>query len=249
LRAAYLPKLKGEKMDKYQQRIIRDSKLQSKLDNAETYNDIKTNGTVTLIQESVPKTKYKLKISCCNSGIEKINGQNETEIIGGWHIWEIDIDFDKKIKELKIEFANKIADDLIIKLNYADADKVAYEKEQTELKRQEIISAMKISHSTGDSLVNIYFQHCSENVTRTEISLFQKGGTPVAVLSEPQLIAKYKVDNEMMFKAITGLAYGYYSYQVEQFDADNNSIAKSDITDFNISQPYYYGGKNIVGNC
>ena len=52
-----------------------------------------------------------------------------------------------------------------------------------------------------------------------------------------QLMAKYKITDEIFFKSIDGLAYGRYYFQLLQFDKDNNQIAATDYIDFEIKKP------------
>ena len=102
-------------------------------------------------------------------------------------------------------------------------------------KKDSLLKAAKISHSTGNDLVNIYFQPCCDEYERTEITLYKDG----------QMLAKYKVDDDVFFKAITGLAYGTYEYVVKQFGANNKLLLETNKIKFTLSRPNY-GGKPVV---
>ena len=86
-----------------------------------------------------------------------------------------------------------------------------------------------IKVSTGNDLVNIYFQPSSETYCKTIIELF------LAEDKNPgQLIGKYKVDEDMMFKSISGLARGNYAFKLYQYDNKGNLLIKTDYQYFKI---------------
>lgn len=92
----------------------------------------------------------------------------------------------------------------------------------------------------GNDLVNIYFQPCREDYSRTEITLYKVDK------NEKFMLSKYKVDEEVFFKSITGLAYGKYAYKVRQYTKKNDIIFETNYIEFNLSAPYYGDGRNTV---
>lgn len=85
---------------------------------------------------------------------------------------------------------------------------------------------------TGESLVNIYWKHAKENIValvRIDLYMCDK--------SDSKLMGKYKENDEVFYKSITGLAYGDYCFKLFQFDKDNNEIASTDYIYFSISKP------------
>ncbi len=94
---------------------------------------------------------------------------------------------------------------------------------------------MNVSHSTGNDLVNIYFQPCCDEYERTEITLYK----------DNQMLTKYKVDDGVFFKSISGLAYGNYEYIVKQFGKNDKLLLETGKIRFSISRPNY-GGKPII---
>ena len=149
--------------------------------------------------------------------------------------YRIDIDFRNRIDKLRFTFKGGLADDYILNLKYVEADKEAYYAEQAKTARENLIKAAAIKHSTGNDLVNIYFQPCCEEYERTEITLFK----------DNQMLAKYKVDDGTFFKSISGLAYGTYEYIVKQFGKNDKLLLETDKIKFSISRPNY-GGKGVV---
>ena len=105
------------------------------------------------------------------------------------------------------------------------------------MNKEALLAAAAIKCSTGADLVNIYFQPCNNDYARTEIVLYR----------DDQMLAKYKVDEECFFKAITGLAYGTYKFILKQYDKDNNIILESDKIAFTIkSATAHIQGKHTV---
>ena len=150
------------------------------------------------------------------------------------------IDFNnKEISKLKIVFRNNLADDYTIELRYKEADRQAYYAQKEQERKDALLAAAAIKCSTGADLVNIYFQPCNNDYVRTEIILYR----------DEQMLAKYKVDEECFFKAITGLAYGTYKFILKQYDKDNNVILESDPASFKIeSATAHIYGKGFVCN-
>lgn len=147
----------------------------------------------------------------------------------------IQLDFDNKIDSIIIKFKLNLADSLIVPIEYVEADKEKYYAKQAQQKKDELLKTASIKHSTGNDLVNIYFQPCCDEYERTEITLFK----------DNQMLAKYKVDDGVFFKSISGLAYGNYEYIVKQFSNDNTVLIETDKIKFTIRRPNY-GGNPVI---
>ncbi len=158
--------------------------------------------------EDITKTKYTLRIvSGCAEKIYAIKGgiklelhyeeSPQSKIKRPLAIFSCPIDFDDRIDSIEIQFKYDVADSLMIPIVFEEADKEAYYAQKAKENRDTLIKAAQIKHSTGNDLVNIYFQPCCDTYAKTTITLYTKD----------QLMAKYKVDEEMFFKSITGLAY------------------------------------------
>jgi len=147
----------------------------------------------------------------------------------------LQLDFDNKIDNIIIKFKLNLADSLIVPIEYVEADKEKYYAKQAQQKKDELLKTASIKHSTGNDLVNIYFQPCCDEYERTEINLFK----------DNQMLAKYKVDDGVFFKSINGLAYGTYEYVVKQFGKDDKLLLETDKIKFSLIAPNY-GGKHVI---
>ena len=153
--------------------------------------------------------------------------------------YRLNINFNDRIEKIKISFINNLADDYILTIKYEEADKERYHAKKEQERKEALLAAAAIKCSTGADLVNIYFQPCNDSYARTEIILYR----------DEQMLAKYKVDEECFFKAITGLAYGTYKFILKQYDKDNNIILESNPTSFKIvSATAHIYGKGFVCN-
>lgn len=212
------------------------------------------NDSITVTQnENYNITKYVLTLPI--KGIERISllkSNDEWENIeydAKHKVVKINLDFEDKIKKIKFKFVDNIADELEMKVIFKDADKKLYDakiKAEFEAKeREKLLKALSLSHACGQDLVNIKFQNCNNEVAYTKISLYDYNGES----RERQLMATYKVEEGVFFKAIKDLAYGRYEYKVEQFDKNDNLIVSSEYIEFKIIPPGYgYFGKNQVCN-
>lgn len=158
------------------------------------------------------------------------------------------LDFENKADALKIVFKNNLADDLIIPIEYIEADKEKYYNKIEKAKNDDLLAKAQIKHSTGADLVNIYFQPCCDAYAKTEIELYlakgrfsQPSGQCVTFFTPQllggqveQLIGKYLIDDGSLFKSISGLAKRVYCYKVRQFDINGKILCESDLSFFSI---------------
>ena len=148
--------------------------------------------------------------------------------------FKIALDFDNKASEIKISFKYEIAPDYTFKIQYKDANKELYykrkkrEKENQEAERKKSLDkTVNIEAHTGNMLVNISFNPCSYDCERTVIELYRTN----------RLMAKYDVEKGVFFKSITGLAYGYYTFILKQYNSDQELIYESKSHSFSIHKP------------
>ena len=221
----------------------------------------KTTNYFTIKQDKdITKTVYVLKISqdrCPFVSAVQVRKNNSYVDIP---LSEIIIDFNDRIDAIRLKFIKNIADDLEIGIAYKEADKQAYNEMQAVLQKENTLKRAAIKHSTGESLVNIYFQPCADNYDHTEILLFIPEKTEVKKVGGPHgpvnqesvlswsLIMKTTVENGLFFKSITGLAFGRYAYIVKQFDKNNNLLVETAYIEFYIrkQQPPMINPGNIV---
>lgn len=222
-------------MDKYQKVVF--NRIKFKLINNDGNGSVSIdNNKIQFIQnENYTIEKYNFII--ISEVVESVivKGEKEVKFNCENNQIEIPIDFCNQYKEIEFVFSNDIVDNLKLPTLYVGANKEEFDKKNNDIKRQELITKMRISSSCGDSLVNIKFQPANENVVKTKIELYD---------ANKQLMAKYNIEEDLFFKSIDGLAYGKYYYVVEQFDKDNKSVVKSDYLEFELTIPSY--GRNTV---
>ena len=231
-------------MDKYQRELLLDNREDKRYrcycisvkSNRDIgyYVDCETDTFILQQEEDIHSTKYTFGIYD-NSLITKCfslknNKWQELEKSQP-NLFSCVLDFDDRVEKIKICFKDDMADDYVFSIVYQEADKEAYYAKQEQQKKDSLLKAAKISHSTGNDLVNIYFQPCCDEYERTEITLYK----------DSQMLAKYKVDDGVFFKAITGLAYGTYEYVVKQFGANNKLLLETNKIKFTLSRPNYGG--------
>ncbi len=186
--------------------------------------------------ENITITKYNLHIK--NDAIETvfaIKNKIETPFEIDSNNFRYQLDFDNRIDSVKIIFKHHVADDLIIPIEFIEADKEAYYAKKEAERIAELHRKAAISHATGINLVNIYFQPCSEKYAKTEIILYRGGF----------MVAKYSVEGEMYFKAITDLAFNDYSFVLKQLSVDGEILLETEHINFNIKLPVATNKNNI----
>lgn len=158
---------------------------------------------------------------------ESIDPVYSTPKSGDQKRFSIELDFKKRIESIRIVFVDNIADDLIIPIVYVEADKEKYYAKKEQEHKDSLLKKANIKVSTGADLVNIYFQPCSEDYAHTEIVLYK----------DSMMLAKYKVDKDVFFKSINGLAYGKYEFVLKQFNGQGNILLETVKIAFDIKSP------------
>jgi len=239
-------------MDKYQKYLMELSHSYISYILKEKEKNCFNDGKITIKQdEDITITKYQLHISskaiesvfAINSGKEEKLNESIDPIYsspksGEQKRFSIELDFEKRIESIKIVFVDNLADDLIIPVVYAEANKEQYYAKKEKERKDSLLKKADIKVSTGADLVNIYFQPCLEDYLRTEIILYKDG----------MMLAKYKVDEEVFFKSINGLAYGKYEFVLKQFNTRNETILETDKISFQIVPPTFGMGRHTVVN-
>ena len=97
---------------------------------------------------------------------------------------------------------------------------------------------MNLHHSTGQDLVNIYFDKARDDIDTIEIELFlMMNGKEINIMKKAK-------KREKLFHIFSGLAYGTYAYKVIQY-SKKDKVIESKLTQFILKAPNY-SGKPIV---
>jgi hypothetical protein len=244
-------------MDKYQSKLLEKGvylQVKTSIDDRDG-KEIKPwpNDSITIIQDKdYHHNLYCLSIiSSVAEKVETFKSGKWEEVIGQPDLthtyWEakvndynIDLDFNSRVEKIKFVFKKDLADDFELNIEYKESDKSIFDKETEEKRIADLVQKMSVRTTTGDDLINVMFAVVSEDVKKTEVDLYsldnQKNRSPMG---------KFPVEEGMMFKSITGLAYGTYSIQVIQFDSANNIIVQSGFYDVVLRRPNY-GGKPTI---
>jgi len=161
----------------------------------------------------------------------------------------VPVDFNNQIKEMELHF-NGVIDPIKIPVQYIAIDKNIYDSKLENERQFNLATKANIKVSTGEALVNIYFQPCKDNYAKTVIELYLAVGKyppaptvmgrgmkyrPALLSATPgQMIGKYNVEEGMMFKSITGLAKGAYGFKLSQYDNEGNLLFTTDYQYFQI---------------
>lgn len=142
--------------------------------------------------------------------------------------FEAVLDFSDRIKKIKICFVNGLADDLIIPVEYVEADKEEYYKKEREKNLEKLKNALSLKVNTGSNLVNICWKLANDEIEKVKIDLYVGYG------KNKQLMANYILDNTVFYKSISELAYGYYCFVLKQINKNGEVVIETDFIEFNI---------------
>lgn len=225
-------------MNKYQEFLIGKCFRRFDRNNRKYFKFVEENDKIILEQdENIELIDYTLTLSNIYvETIEKIlilKNDKWKEIETNETI-SINLNFLDKTQQIKFVFKNNIADDYIVNIEYVEANKEIYYAKKANEYRDKLLKNINVKCSTGADLVNIYFQPCCDKYSYSEIELYK----------ENMKIAKYKVDSEILFKSINGLAYGKYEFVLNQFNSNGTLLISTGKISFSISGPRM----NIVGH-
>ncbi len=161
----------------------------------------------------------------------------------------VPVDFNNQIKEMELHF-NGVIDPIKVPVEFKSIDKSIYDLKLENERQSDLAAKSNIKVSTGEALVNIYFQPCNDNYSKTSIELYLAVGKyppaptvmgrgmkyrPALLSATPgQMIGKFDVEEGMMFKSITGLAKGAYGFKLSQYDNNGNLLFTTDYQYFQI---------------
>lgn len=168
--------------------------------------------------------------------VQELDPVSSSPKSGNQNRFFLPISFDNKIDFIRIVFKNNLADDLFFPVIYEEADKEKYYAKKEQERKDGLLSNANIKVSTGIDLVNIYFQPCCEEYHRTEIILYR----------DNMMLAKYKVNEEMFFHPISGLAFGKYEFILKQYDDKGNVILETEKISFSLSMPNFSGRHTVI---
>lgn len=185
--------------------------------------------------------------ACAVKRVEAVYANGVREIPFADRKFSVPINFDDRAQKIILYFKYDLAEPLTLELRYAEADRAKWDKKvadeeaaKIEKEREEarlnVVKAAHISHRTGENLVNIYFQPCSENCVKTVINLYANNA----------MIAEYECGKGVYFKSVTGLAYGVYEYTVSQYGGDGAALFITDKIHFRLDDPMDGYRRNAV---
>ena len=217
-------------MDKYQAKLLERNK-QFTLESGQGNGQVELADSEIVLTQNENYNVKKYELIIINDAIETIQLDGKT--IQGNESFKADIDFDNKAKKIIISFKNGFANPCEFNVRYVEANKTAYDQKVAAQNNAECLANMNATCKTGVDLVNIYWNKASENYAYTKIALFvyvenQK--------SEYLFMQEFKIDNEIFYKSVTGLALGDYKVKVSQFNSNNNLIVSTEVK-FSITNP------------
>lgn len=245
-------------MDIYQKKLMEEgtaiyaySDLQHVADTGRFH--ISEDDSITVVQDKdYHRTKYTIDIrSVVLSSVEFVKGpsavafavQKDSSLAKeGKDVGQFTgiVDFDDRATAIRLHFKNDLADPLTLALHYQESDKEAFDEEVEKTRVADLVKAMNVRVTTGESLINVMFSQVSSDVAKSIITLYVRDNQ-----DNRSLMGSFPVESGMLFKSIPGLAFGRYSIKVAQVDAQDQFIAASDYVDVEIRQPNY-GGKPVI---
>ena len=173
----------------------------------------------------------------------------DKEVVKKFNSFEFTLDFANKVKEIYITFVDGIADPAILKVDYIESSKEAWD-EKMRIENQKVLTEKaNVKVNTGDSIINVTFQPVNDSFSYSKVELYTISGTKVVnnkTENEYQLMAKYKTPEDVYFHSISGLAYGTYAIVLVEYDANNKELYKSDFLKVTLSKPNYSGKPTVT---
>jgi hypothetical protein len=177
------------------------------------------------------------------SSDQTIETQNSVLNVGSADTIAVDFDVMDPILKAVLHFKNNIIDDFVVNFTYKLNPKNFIDP------KIGLLEKLKMRHSLGEQLLNIYFQLANDQVEQTEIEIFVGDGRfDMGALKDVlnrQLISRISLEKNTKFYSAKDLAFGVYSYRLVQKDKNGCIIITSDFVDFNIEKPNYSGKRTI----
>lgn len=220
-------------MNKYQKDIVdKIEKLSLLSYDGHSNGNVEIRDSVIEIRQNENYNIEKYVLTFSSKAIEKVE-----YFIDSWinakvenDVFKITIDFNNKIKEIRLSFPNNLIEQCVLTFKYIEADRSLFDKKILKQKREALLKVMDVYHRYGENLINIYWNNSCDLVYSTIIKLF------IEKNSDYQLIATYIINDNIFYKSINDLAYGSFAYEIIQNDKDDNLIISSDKINFRIEE-------------
>lgn len=202
-------------MDNYQKNLLNKGTFDFESEAGK--EKIKINEEIILYQnENYRIGGYKIIIN--NIAIESILYCNKKYSPNKNKTIEIDFDFNKIGENLIFVFKNAVADDCSLPIKAILADRESFDTKEAETNYEKLVNKVALILSKGNALINAYWKKSDETVLKTIIHLhyFDEATGNEYLIEESE--------NNGEYKSISGLAYGNYRFNVEQYDSKGKLI-------------------------
>ncbi|MDD4070382.1 MAG: hypothetical protein PHF05_08045 [Candidatus Izemoplasmatales bacterium] len=207
-------------MDKYQEKLLRNTKIVLLTENYE--NKVELDGDKIVLQQSENYTLEKYNLVFENPQIEliEIDSDNDTNYKSNDNAINIPFNISKPMKKLTIHFANELADALEIQVIMKYADKEQWNEKVSAENERNMKEQMSLTCRTGYNLLNVFWINISKAVVKTQLEVY-------AVEDNKELLMIENVfDKETLYYALDKMAYGEYKVVLKQFDENNKIIVE-----------------------
>lgn len=175
-------------------------------------------------------TKYTVRIH--NRAIDRIeytkNRKQYTLKRNKDNICDLKLDFNNKIKEIKLYFSYDIVNPIPISIEYIDANKRKYDEKIAAERYKKLKDTAQIKVFTGINLINVFFQPVDTSYSYSKVEFYLKND------NNYMFITRFHVEPNVYYLPIINLAKGTYCIKLIQYDINNTELFTSENIEFTL---------------
>jgi len=212
----------GKIMDKYQERLLRDTRATLLTDNYE--ENVELNGEKIVLKQSENYTleNYVLKVE--NPQIDYIVAitNKETKFVSKDNVVDIPFKINNLINLIKIYFKEDLADFCEFQVDFKFEDKEIWDAKVREENQKNLKELLSLTCRTGMNLLNIIWSNVSKQVEKSCLKIYAREKDKDILMLEKEF------SSDTFFYALDNLAFGKYVVKMKQLGKNDELLVEDE---------------------
>lgn len=212
----------GRIMDKYQERLFRDTKAILSTDNYE--KNVEINGEKIVLKQSEDYTleDYVLKVENPQIDYIVVLTNKETKFISKENVVAIPFKINNLITSMKIYFKEDLADACEFPVEFHFVDKEIWDTKVREENQKNLKELLSLTCRTGINILNVIWANVSNQVEKSCLKIYAREEDKDILMLEKEL------SSDTFFYALDKLAFGKYVVKIKQLDKNDELLVEDE---------------------
>ena len=197
-------------MDKYQERLLRDTNAILLAEQYEKKVSFDGDKLILFQSENYTLEDYVLRIENPQIDYVVVTTDKETKVVSKDNIVSISFKISNLVKLIKIFFKEELADVCEIQVDFRFGDKEIWDNKVREEKQKNLKELFSLTCRTGINILNLFWSNVSKEVENTKLEIYAKEEGKEIFMFEKTF------ENNIFFFAMDKIAFGKYIVRMKQ---------------------------------